>query len=128
MPIASSALIRLGPSSGHDGDRQQQRREDQQDVHEAHQDVVGPAADEAGDAPMVVPTTIAKPTVAKPTEQRYPRAVDDPAEHVADVAVGAEQVLRLVGRAAQEVDARRGPPLDALLDAEQRLVRVDGSR
>ena len=38
-----------------------------------------------------------------------------------------EDVLRLVGRAAQQVDARRRPLLDAGLDAEEhRLGRVVG--
>ena len=54
MPMASCALIRLGPSDRHDGDREQQGREREQDVHEAHEDVVGPAADVARRcAPMV---------------------------------------------------------------------------
>ena len=50
--------------------------------------------------------------------------MDDPAEHVAEVAVGPEDVLRLVGRTAEQVDARRRPPLDPGLVPEQALVRV----
>jgi hypothetical protein len=53
--------------------------------------------------------------------QRDARAVEDPAEEVAHVAVGAHDVLRLVCRAAEDVDARRLALLDLLL-ADQHLV------
>ena len=71
---------------------------------------------------MSVPTTIAKPTVTKPIRQRHAGAVDDPAELVAHVGVDAQQVLGLLRRAAQEVDAGCRQALDAVLVAEQDLV------
>ena len=76
-------------------------------------------------APMNVPMTIAKPTVMKPTWSETRDAVDDPAELVAQVRVEAHQVLRLVGRAAQEVDARRRAARDVgLAQVEQRHDRI----
>ncbi len=56
---------------------------------------------------MSVPTTMAKPTVSEADSSDTARAVDDPAELVAAVAVDAHSVLRLVGRAAEQVDAGR---------------------
>ena len=129
MPIASRALNRLGPSGRDDGDRQQQRREGEEDVHEAHERCCRSSPTCSRRARRCVdPMKIAKPIAASPITQRRPGAEDHAAEHVAEVAVGAEEVLRLVRRAAEQVDARRGPLLDARLDAEQRLVRVVGAR
>ena len=50
--------------------------------------------------------------------------MDDPAEHVADVLVDSEEVLRLVNRAAKRVDARRGQLLRPVLHADQDELRV----
>ena len=61
-------------------------------------------------------------------EERDPGAMDDPAELVADVAVGAHDVLRLARRAAEQVDARRARLLDALLDADAGPGRADTAR
>ena len=89
---------------GHDGDREEQRGEGEDHVHEAHERVVRPSRDMyPARAPIVVPTRIAKPIAASPTIERRARPVHDPAEDVAEVAVGPEQVLRLVGR-----DSRAG--------------------
>ena len=125
MPIASRALNRPWPDGGDDDDGQEQRRESEQDVHEAHEDVVGPARHVAGHRADRRPDEDREADRGEADDQRRPGAVDDPAEHVAEVAVGAEDVLRLVGRAAEQVDARRRPALDAGLDAEERLGRVE---
>ena len=91
-PMASWALTSPLPRTRDDGDGQEQGREgEQDDVHDAHEDVVGHAAGVARRrAPMIAPMMIAKPTTTRPMRQRDPGAVDDAAEDVADVAVGAE--------------------------------------
>jgi hypothetical protein len=62
-----------------------------------------------------------------PVMMAKPRPVEHAAVEVAHVAVGAEEVLRLVIRTAEDVDARRGPLLD-VLDADERLLGVVGGQ
>ena len=67
---------------------------------------------------------MANVTVANPMMQREPRAIQHPAEKVAAVAVNAEEMLRLIGGTAQQMDARRR----VAFDVGQGLDRVIGGK
>ena len=110
MPMASTMLGTLWSSRKvDDGEGQQQRREREQHVHDAHQAGLGPLAEVAGrrgrsSPPMHSPSTIE----AKPDGQGHPSAPDGRAEHVASEVVGAEPVGGSADRAAG-VSAPTGP-------------------
>ena len=70
-----------------------------------------------------------EPDRQDPDLQRHPGAEDDPAELVAQVRIETHDVLRLVRRAAEEVDARRLAALDpGLARVEHRDVGIEAAR
>src|SRR5919205_486489 len=75
-----------------DRNRQDDRRQPEQDVHEPHDQRVGPAAVEAGQQPEHGAADQRDADRHDPDVERYPRAVDHSAEDVAPEVVGAEQV------------------------------------
>ena len=101
------------------GDRQDQRREGKQHVHEPHDQVVEPAPGVARDRPEHGADEDREADRRDPDQQRDAGAEDDSAVLVATVAIDPQEVLRTRGRAAEEVDAgaqlagRDQPLLDA---------------
>ena len=77
-------------AQGDDRDRQQDRREGEDDVHQEDQDVVDPAAAVAGDHPEEHPDGAGDADGDGPDLERDPRPVEQPAEDVAAELVGAE--------------------------------------
>ena len=127
--MAIWAWYRPGPEHRDDGDREDEAGKGEDDVEGAHRDVVRTTAGKPGDRAQRRPDDDREPDCQDPDLQRDPRAEDDPAELVAQVGVETHDVLRLVGRAAQEVDARRLATVDAgLAGVEHRhegIVRGD---
>jgi len=80
---------------------------------------------EAGDGALRDTEDDGEANRGKANGKADPGAVDDPAEQVADVAVSAENMLRLGLVAAQQMNTGRRALLD-VLDADQHLHRVVG--
>ena len=72
----------------------EQERDGEEDVDDAHEDVVDPAAPEAGDGAHDDADEARDDHAPEAHRDRDARAVDGHREHVATVAVGAEDVLR----------------------------------
>src|SRR5215216_41090 len=80
------------PEHGDDDDGEQDAREGQDHVHEAHQHRVGPAADVSGHDPDYGPHARRYRDGGEPGGERYPRAVDHPREDVPPQLVLAHEV------------------------------------
>ena len=97
--ITTIAIARIAFSSPatedpDDREREHQRREARQAVHDPHEDVVGAATAEARRAARCgTATSSARTTIWNPELQRHRAAVDDAAERVAPEAVGAERCV-----------------------------------
>ena len=127
MAIASTLLINPRPQHGDDEDRQQQRREREQDVHAAHQDVVESPAEEPGDEADDRADDHGEGDRGGAGEQRDARPEDEPAELVAAVLVETHQVLDLGVVAAEQVHARLLQPALVGGRVEEHLVRPKGA-
>ena len=125
-PDRELGIDQTGAERGHDPDRQQQAGEGQHDVHEPHQDVVEVAAHVPGHGADEAADDDREADGQEADLERDAAGEDDPAEHVPEVAVRAHEVLRLVRRAAQGVDARRRAALDAGLDWAKVLTLPEG--
>ena len=108
-------VLEPGPQRRHEGERQDQRRERQEDVGDPHQHRVEPAAEVAGERPDREPDRPDDDRDQRDDRQRDPRAVDDAAEHVAPDLVGAEEV-----RAARRLQHRRQVLQVGVLRRDQR--------
>jgi len=111
-----------GADDGHDGDRQQEAREGEQHIHDAHQEVVHPSAHVARDRADERTEHDRESDREESHLQAESRPVEHARKHVAHVVVEAEDVLRPF--AAEELDARSGEPNRAWLLVDEHLDRT----
>ena len=96
---------------------------DEHDVHRPHEDVVRPPAGVSGDRADQRSDDDRERHRDDTDLKRHARAVDHPAELVSDVRVQTHDVLRLIRRAAERMDARSSPARTGFRYIEHRLVR-----
>src|SRR5919204_608907 len=100
-PDRDHDLVQAGVQDGDDPDREEQAGDRQHHVHAAHDQRVDEAADVARDRAEDEADREADRDRDDPDDEREPRAVEDPAVHVAAQLVDAEPVLvRRPGAAA----------------------------
>ena len=115
--IARARLRRLGPEDRHHGHGEDEGREGQEDVGDAHDRLVGPAPVVAREASEERSHEQHRRRDHGRDDERDAGAEDHPAEHVAPLVVGPERVLRArrlepalqVGGAAALLGVRRDP-------------------
>ena len=125
--------VRRREQHGRQRDREQEDRERPHEVHHARQDDVDRAAEEARDEAEQQRDEAADERGADADLERRPPAVQDAREHVAALAVGPDQVVRLPGRADRVLaDPERAAALlddlDPLAVDDGRAVDVGGER
>ena len=114
------------PQNRHQRDRQQQAGKGQQHIHDAHEDVIEPAADIAGQRADQRPNHNAEGHGREADEEGNLRRVHDPAKQIAAVAVQSEKILRLIGRTAQQVNTGRRADLIVGVRIVDRIVAARG--
>src|SRR3989304_6190064 len=110
-PDDDDDIPEAGPEHADHRDRQQDERERQLDVGQAHEHVVHPPAEVAGDEPDGHPEGPRNGHRGAPDQERDAGAVDDPRQDVAAQVVGPQQVHPPRG----VLPARRPEPMDEVL-------------
>src|SRR3990172_3129194 len=110
-PDDDDDIPEAGPEHADHRDRQQDERERQLDVGQAHEHVVHPPAEVAGDEPDGHPAGPRNGHRGAPDQERDAGAVDDPRQDVASQGVGPQQVHPPRG----VLPARRPEPMDEVL-------------
>lgn len=93
MPIARITLNTPDPKNGDQKQGQEDEREGEQAVHDAHNDRVDDTAHEAGDEAQDDADDAAKHRRADGDDDTHARTVDDAVEQVAAQIVGAEDMV-----------------------------------
>jgi hypothetical protein len=106
---AQDDVAKAEPDDGVDRHRQQDERERELDVGDAHEHARGPALDESGDEPKCSAHQRRQHDRAAANEQRQPRAVQDAGEKIAAELIGAEHVAGSARRleALREIGVER---------------------
>ena len=107
--MAMHRVLDARPERGDEGQRQDQLGKGEEDVGDAHQDRVGPAAGIAGDRADQQADRRGDDGDEDDHVERQPRAVDDARKDIAALVVGAKPDVRRSAAAAAHRADRRSP-------------------
>ena len=105
--MAMHRVLDAGTERGDEGQRQDQLREGEEDVGDAHQDRIDPASGVAGDRADDQADRGRDDGDQDDDVERQPRAVDDAGEDVAPQVVGAEPDASALGGSSRDRPGRR---------------------